>query len=155
MAQTYDDYSAERRARLSPEGKVAVEVFSRAYAVGTALAGARQQRELTQSALAKLSGVEQADISRIERGLLAPTTPTLLRLVEALHARLTIELVGDDEPWPASEPVVLTTVARQRLQMPDIQDLTLQEVATYLDVDLEEIRAHVKAGTASGQYARS
>lgn len=129
MAQTYDDYSAARRARLSPEGKVAVEVFSRAYAVGTALAGARHQRALTQSALAKLSGVEQADISRIERGLLAPTTPTLLRLVEALRGRLTIELAGDDEPWPASEPVVLATVARQRLQTPADQDLTLEMTA--------------------------
>lgn len=114
MAQTYDDYSAERRARLSPEGKVAVEVFSRAYAVGMALAGARQQRALTQSALAKLSGVEQADISRIERGLLAPTTPTLLRLVEALHGRLKIELVGEDEPWSAGKPVGLSVTADVR-----------------------------------------
>jgi len=37
VTQTYDDYSAERRARLSPEGKVAVAVFSRTRAVATAL----------------------------------------------------------------------------------------------------------------------
>jgi XRE family transcriptional regulator, regulator of sulfur utilization len=42
--------------------------------------------------LADLSGVTQADISRIERGLLAPTAPTIMRLVEALNGELRIDL---------------------------------------------------------------
>jgi hypothetical protein len=39
--------------------------------------------------------------------------------------------------------------------MPADQDLTLEEVASELGLDLAEIRAKVNAGTASAQYATS
>lgn len=70
-----------------------MEVFDRAYALGASIAEARRERGLKQRELAELSGVNQGDISRIERGVLAPTTPTLLRLAEGLNARVTIELL--------------------------------------------------------------
>jgi transcriptional regulator with XRE-family HTH domain len=53
----------------------------------------RFPRGLKQRESAELSGVDQADISRIECGVLAPTTPTLLRLAEGLNARITLELL--------------------------------------------------------------
>ena len=93
MTKSYAEYSAGRRAGLSGADAVAVEVFDRAYALGASLAEARRERGLKQRELAKLSGVDQGDISRIERGVLAPTTPTLLRLAEGLNARVTIELL--------------------------------------------------------------
>jgi len=37
---------------------------------------------LKQRELAEPSGVDQGDINRIERGVLAPTTPTRLRLAD-------------------------------------------------------------------------
>lgn len=114
MAKKYNTYSAQRRARLDPEGKEAVEVFSHAYAMGTALVEARQERALTQRALAELSGVQQADISRMERGILAPTTSTLLRLVEALDARLVIELGRANKQMPGDQPVVSAVVSHTR-----------------------------------------
>jgi transcriptional regulator with XRE-family HTH domain len=49
-----------------------------------------EQRGLTQAQLAELCGVNQADISRIERGSMHPTTKTLQRIVEALDAKLAI-----------------------------------------------------------------
>lgn len=52
---------------------------------------------MTQQQLAKLSGVAQADISRIERGLITPTLPTLMRLVEALDARIAL-ILNEDTP---------------------------------------------------------
>lgn len=55
---------------------------------------------MNQTELAKRSGVTQADISRIERGLLAPTTPTLMRLAEGLNARISLELLDDRKPPP-------------------------------------------------------
>src|SRR5689334_5556527 len=93
MSKSYAEYSATRRAGKTAADEVAVEVFDRAYALGAALAEARRQRALKQRELADLSGVDQADISRIERGVLAPTTPTLLRLAKGLNARITLELL--------------------------------------------------------------
>ena len=110
MAKKYNKYSVERRARLSSDGKEAVEVFSHAYAMGSALIDARQERALTQRALADLSGVQQADISRMERGILAPTTSTLMRLVEALDGRLVIELARTVKKKPVSKALVSTVV---------------------------------------------
>jgi ribosome-binding protein aMBF1 (putative translation factor) len=93
MSKSYAEYSATRRAGLTGADAVAVDVFDRAYALGAALAEARRERGLKQRELAEISGVDQGDISRIERGVLAPTTPTLLRLVEGLNARITLELL--------------------------------------------------------------
>ncbi len=98
MSKSYAEYSAARRANLTEAGAEAVAVFDRAYALGALLADARRQRGLNQTELAKRSGVTQADISRIERGVLAPTTPTLMRLAEGLNARITLELLAEPEP---------------------------------------------------------
>ena len=111
MTKKYEKYSAERHARLSPDGKEAVEVFSHGYAMGNALIEARQKRSLTQRALADLSGVQQADISRMERGILAPTTSTLMRLVEALDGRLIIELKHANKKKSVGQPMVSTVIS--------------------------------------------
>jgi len=92
MTKCYEDYAAERKARLSPDGRTAVRMFNGAYAVGQMIASARTSRRYSQTRLSELSGVTQADISRIERGLLAPTAPTIMRLVEALDGELRIDL---------------------------------------------------------------
>ena len=60
--------------------------------MGQMLSEARTERGYTQQQLSDLSGVTQADISRIERGLLFPTTATLMRLAEALDASIRLEL---------------------------------------------------------------
>ena len=44
--------------------------------------------KLSQPALSEKSGVQQAEISRIERGLANPTATTLTRLANALDLRL-------------------------------------------------------------------
>lgn len=58
--------------------------------LGSAIADARKARELSQAALAKLADVQQAEISRIERGLGNPTATTLMRLAEALGTRIAL-----------------------------------------------------------------
>jgi len=55
----------------------------------------------------------------------------------------------------AADNLDAAAIARQRLTMPADQDLTLEEVASELGLDLTEIRADVKAGSASAQYATS
>lgn len=59
-----------------------------AYAVTTA----RVNAGLSQIQLAKKSGINQADISKIERGLANPSVATLQRLADAIGARLQISL---------------------------------------------------------------
>ena len=94
MAKSFAEYDSERRARLTPAGVAAVRVFDDVYTIGPMFAEARRERGLTQSDLAARSGVAQADISRIERGLITPTAPTMMRLAEALNARVTLELLA-------------------------------------------------------------
>ena len=56
--------------------------------LGAQLAAARKARGLTQPDLSKLSGIQQAEISRIERGAGNPTAATLLRLANALGQQI-------------------------------------------------------------------
>ncbi len=58
--------------------------------LGAMLASARRARSLTQPGLSELTGIQQAEISRIERGVGNPTATTLLRLAEGLGLRLTL-----------------------------------------------------------------
>ncbi|QZN85750.1 helix-turn-helix domain-containing protein [Cellulomonas sp. C5510] len=71
----------ELRTRLGAEQRLGAEL--------------RHARGLSQSALAERASVQQADVSRIERGLGNPTRDTLVRLADALGARLTLEPRAD------------------------------------------------------------
>jgi len=46
----------------------------------------RERHELSQAELAERCGMDQCDISRIERGTTSPTTRTLQRIAEVLDA---------------------------------------------------------------------
>ena len=48
------------------------------------IAEQREQKHLSQSQLAELSGINQAHISRIESGKSKPTMPTVFRICKAL-----------------------------------------------------------------------
>ena len=109
--KTFHYYAAERDAALGTDGATAVRIFDAAYAVGAALAGARRARHLTQTQLASESGVSQADISRIERGHLTPTTPTLLRLIEAMHGQLALVVPGVENGVEAERPDQLVALS--------------------------------------------
>jgi transcriptional regulator with XRE-family HTH domain len=61
-------------------------VFGQAYAAAMQVVEPREDHGLTQAQLAERSGVNQADISRIERGSTSPTAKTLQRIAEALDA---------------------------------------------------------------------
>ena len=65
------------------------EVAARA-ALGTQLADARVKKGLSQRSLAERCGVNQAEISRIERGVSNPTADTLNRIAATLDSTLTL-----------------------------------------------------------------
>lgn len=86
MARNYQDVTASRRERLSPEAKAHREVFEQAYDIAVQIVGLREGHGLTQGELAERCGIDQGDISRIERGSTSPTARTLQRIAEALDS---------------------------------------------------------------------
>jgi transcriptional regulator with XRE-family HTH domain len=88
MAKSFADYAREREATMTAAEREIVHAFDQAAAFGQVIYGARKARNLRQIDLAELSGVTQADISRIERGQVAPTTQTLLKLTAALGVEI-------------------------------------------------------------------
>lgn len=58
---------------------------------------ARTGNKLTQKQLAVLSGIDQANISKIESGEYSPSLKTMKRLADSLNMDLRIELVPRNE----------------------------------------------------------
>jgi transcriptional regulator with XRE-family HTH domain len=63
-----------------------VTIFEQAYDIAVQIVDLRERHGLTEAELAERCGMDQADISRIERGSTSHTTRTLLRIAEALDA---------------------------------------------------------------------
>ena len=88
MAKSHDQIMQDRRANL-PSGASAVRaVFEQAYDLAMQLVELRERQGWTQAELATRCGVDQGDISRIERGATSPTARTLQRIADALDADL-------------------------------------------------------------------
>ena len=88
VARTYEEIMAERSAAMTPESAAREKVFARAYDIALQVIDLRKQHGLTQRQLAERCGIDQADISRIERGSISPTATSLQRIAEALDADL-------------------------------------------------------------------
>jgi ribosome-binding protein aMBF1 (putative translation factor) len=88
MARSYRDSTAARRSRVAPAAGADRAVFEQAYDVAMQVVELREKHGLTQAQLAVLSGIDQGDISRIERGATSPTARTLQRVADALGADL-------------------------------------------------------------------
>lgn len=86
--QTFNDYATRRDATLSATGIQLAAQLDAAHRIGDLLRSARRERHVTQTELAAIAGVTQADISRIERAQIIPKLPTLLRLLDAMSCEL-------------------------------------------------------------------
>ena len=60
--------------------------------IGDAISAARAKKGISQKALAEATGIDQSDISKIERGVANPSIGTLNRIAEALDAELVVTL---------------------------------------------------------------
>lgn len=67
--------------------------------VANAVSAARAKSGLSQKELSKLTGIDQSDISKIERGLSNPSISTLERIAKALGGNLSIDILF---PTPAT-----------------------------------------------------
>lgn len=84
---SFDEFYAELEAEAEAEGPKAVaelRAFELHFSLARQLGEQRRAQHLTQTQLAELTGIDQAEISRIERGQSNPTTATLGALTRAL-----------------------------------------------------------------------
>lgn len=96
MNRSYDDLAAELARDRSDDARRVYEAAAREFAaevaarraVGEAVARARKISGLTQVQLAQAASVQQAEVSRIERGHANPTVATLARIAAATGSRL-------------------------------------------------------------------
>ena len=86
MARSYEEASATRRARLPIAARSDRAVFEQTYRLAVQVMERRELLGLTQTELAQKTGIDQGDISRIERGSIFSNEKTLLRLADALGA---------------------------------------------------------------------
>jgi len=61
--------------------------------VGLLIAKAREEKGITQSQLAKLSHIDQADISKLEKGVGNPTLSKISKLLDALNCDIDIKII--------------------------------------------------------------
>lgn len=71
---------------------VRIEEISARVRVGQAVWDARSKAGMTQSALSKACGIDQSDLSKLERGLLNPSVGLLERIAGALDLQLEVRL---------------------------------------------------------------
>jgi len=63
-----------------------------------ALLDVRKEKNLTQKQLSELTGINQADISKIEKGIANPSLKTIQRLAYGLNMNVKIEFVPNRLP---------------------------------------------------------
>ena len=83
MTLTLTYYLKESKRANSPGVRSARAVFDQAYGLARQVAELREKHSLTQVELAETVGLTQAQISRIERGAISPTSATLAKIAEA------------------------------------------------------------------------
>ncbi len=80
----------------NPEFKKEYDELRPEFDIIKAMLESRDEASLTQKQLADITGISQADISRIENGNSNPSLSTLKKLADGLGKRLKIEFVPTD-----------------------------------------------------------
>jgi DNA-binding XRE family transcriptional regulator len=88
MGRTLNEYLERSGRANSVAVREARAVFDQAYSLARQIVELREKHGLTQVELSEASGVPQAQISKIERGVISPTSATLAKIAEALAADL-------------------------------------------------------------------
>lgn len=99
MTNSFKDLANRAKAEWSDDAHTVYDAASKCFdadlaaraELGAMLAKARKARHLSQPALASATGIQQAEISRIECGVGNPTAATLTRLAAALGQRIVLE----------------------------------------------------------------
>ncbi len=87
----FDDFLEEQLQ--NPDFKAEYDALEPEFAVMQAILEARVATGLTQKQLSEMTGISQADISRLECGTANPSIKTLQRIADALGRRVQISFV--------------------------------------------------------------
>ncbi len=94
--QLIDDIEAEAQAE-GPAAIAELRSFDTQFRMAAELMEARKGAHMSQKELAARSGVQQAEISKIERGVVVPRMTTMEKLLAPLGRRLAV--VTDDHDY--------------------------------------------------------
>lgn len=86
----------------------------RAYSIGERLRGLRLKKKMGLVELGKHTGLSPALLSKLERGRLFPTLPTLLRIALVFSVDLNYFFAG-----PRERPVIAVVRRKDRIKLPD------------------------------------
>ncbi len=87
-------YSEIKNKYLSnPETRKAYEGMEPEYQLICAIIEARQEKNISQQELADATGIDRADISKIENGNANPSLKTIKRVAEGLGKKVEIRFV--------------------------------------------------------------
>ena len=89
MSLDFDTYLQEQLK--NPEFRAEYEALEPEFTIMRAMVEARKNTGMTQKQLAEKSGINQADISKMERGSGNPSLRTLQRLAAGMGMRLKLE----------------------------------------------------------------
>jgi transcriptional regulator with XRE-family HTH domain len=110
----------EETQREGPQAVAEIKAFDAHLKLAIELILLRRKRGLTQRQLSTRSGVQQAEISRIEGGRANPTVTTLSALASALGAELGIRMLatssGQRKPGSVRRPNRKRSVGRRVTQ---------------------------------------
>ena len=90
---SFEDYwrGLENRAKArGPRAFAEFERLGHRYRIGADLSALRIQKGLSQTEVATRAGIDQAEVSRIERGSTNATEDTLARIANALGADIAV-----------------------------------------------------------------
>ena len=87
-----DDLDIEAETVYEDGETVRKEKVTIHHASSRAVTAARAEAGISQKQLADLTGIDQSDISKIERGVANPSVATLERIAEALNGHLSISI---------------------------------------------------------------
>ena len=87
-----DDLDLETETVYEEGHTVREEKIDTFIMVGNAVAAARAKKGYSQKELAEATGIDQSDLSKIERGIANPSVNTLKRIATALDAELFVSI---------------------------------------------------------------
>lgn len=85
MSKSFDEYVEGVEADADADELEEINEFRQRFALARQLVLLRKREGLTQKELAAKTGIDQAEISRLERGSSNPTLETLQRLAAAFQ----------------------------------------------------------------------
>lgn len=89
MSNRFDDFLKEQLQ--DAEFRAEYEALEPEFAIMQAMIDARKAAGMTQKQLAEVTGINQADISKLERGSGNPSLRTLQRLAAGMGMRVKLE----------------------------------------------------------------